>query len=63
VSGATVAFSGSGITVKSVTFSSSTKLTVVISLSSTAATGARNVTVTNPDAGTYTLPGGFTVLA
>jgi len=36
---------------------------VVISLSASAATGARNVTVTNPDAGTLTLTDGFTVLA
>ena len=62
VSGATVAFSGSGITVNSVTRNSATQLTVVISLSGSAATGLRNVTVTNPDAGFYTLSNGFTVL-
>ena len=60
-SGATVAFSGSGITVNSVTRNSGTQLTVVISLSSGAAVGSRNVTVTNPDAGSYTLSNGFTV--
>ena len=62
VSGASVAFSGSGITVNSVTRNSATQLTVVISLSSGAAVGTRNVTVTNPDAGWYTLSNGFTVL-
>ncbi|HEX7544139.1 MAG TPA: hypothetical protein VF361_04995 [Candidatus Limnocylindrales bacterium] len=53
---------GSGITVNKVTVNNASKLTVVISLSSSAATGPRNVTVTNPDAGTYTRPNGFTVL-
>ena len=62
VSGATVAFSGSGITVNSVTRNTATQLTVRISLSGGAATGSRNVTVTNPDAGWYTLSNGFTVL-
>jgi hypothetical protein len=61
VSGATVAFSGSGITVNSVTWNSSTKLTVVVSLASTATTGNRNVTVTNPDQGVVTLANGFKV--
>jgi hypothetical protein len=61
VSGATVAFTGTGITVNSVTRTSATQLTVVISLSGSAATGLRNVTVTNPDAGFYTLTNGFTV--
>jgi hypothetical protein len=53
---------GSGITVNKVTVNNASKLTVVIPLSSSAATGPRNVTVTNPDAGTYTRPNGFTVL-
>jgi len=35
---------------------------VVISLSASADTGTRNVTVTNPDAGPFTLTNGFTVL-
>ena len=59
--GATVSLSGSGITVVSVTRNSASQLTVVISVSSGAALGARNVTVTNPDAGTFTLSNGFTV--
>ena len=62
VTGATVAFSGTGITVVSVTRNSATQLTVVITLSGSATLGARNVTVTNTDAGTFTLTGGFTVL-
>jgi len=62
VSGASVCFSGTGITVNSVTRNSATQLTVVISLSGGAATGTRNVTVTNPDAGWYTRSSGFTVL-
>ena len=61
VTGITVAFSGSGVTVGSVTRNSSTQLTVVISVSGGAALGSRNVTVTNPDAGTFTLNNGFTV--
>jgi len=60
-SGASVAFSGSGITVNSATVNSPTQLTVVVSLSSRASTGTRNVTVTNPDAGSYMLSDGFTV--
>ncbi len=62
VSGATSSF-GSGITVNSTTFKSSTELTANISVESGASTGARTVTVTNPDGGTDTLPGGFTVNA
>jgi hypothetical protein len=61
VSGAAVAFSGTGIKVNSTTFESSTELTVNISVEAGAATGARSVTVTNPDAGTGSLASGFTV--
>ena len=61
VSGATVSFSGSGVSVGSVTRNNSTQLTVVISVSGGAALGSRNVTVTNPDAGWFTLNNGFTV--
>jgi hypothetical protein len=59
--GATVAFSGTGITVNSVTFTSATQLTANISIAANAATGSRTVTVTNPDAGNRT--GTFTVAA
>ena len=61
VNGATVAFSGTGITVNTVTFNSATQLTVNISIAPTATTGTRNVTVTNPDGGTATCVGCFTV--
>lgn len=63
VSGATVAFAGSGITVNSTTFVSATQLTVNISIAAGAPTGARDVTVTHPDAGVRVLTGGFTVNA
>jgi len=61
VSGATVAVSGSGVTVKSVTFTSSTLLTLMISVASTAPIGARDVAVTNPDGGVGSCAGCFTV--
>jgi hypothetical protein len=59
-SGATCSF-GAGITVNSCTFNSATQLTASITISSTATLGTRNVTVTNPDSQTGTLPNGFTV--
>lgn len=57
----TVAFSGTGITVVSVTRDLSTQLTVVVSIASNATASARDVTVTNPDGGVDTLNAGFTV--
>jgi hypothetical protein len=62
VNGATVAFSGTGITVNSTTFVSSTQLTLNISVDPAASTGTRNVTITNPDGGTRTVNGAFTVV-
>jgi hypothetical protein len=59
-SGATCNF-GAGITVNSCTFNSATQLSANISISSTATVGTRNVTVTNPDGQSNTLPNGFTV--
>jgi hypothetical protein len=59
-SGATCNF-GAGITVNSCTFNSATQLTANITISPTATVGTRNVTVTNPDSQTGTLPNGFTV--
>ncbi len=56
-----VSFSGTGITVNSVTRTSATLLTVKISISSGALAGARDVTVRNVDGGRRTLAGGFTV--
>jgi hypothetical protein len=62
VNGATVAF-GSGITVDSVTYLSSTALEATIDVSSAAALGLRDVVVTNPDTSTATAVGAFTVTA
>ena len=59
--GATVAFSGSGITINSTTFDSSTQVTVNITIAGSAATGARDVTLTNPDGSSVTGTGIFTV--
>jgi urease gamma subunit len=61
LSGASAAFSGTGITVNSTTFNSSTELTLNVSLASNATVGARSVTVTNPDSGTSTGSNVFTV--
>jgi hypothetical protein len=63
VSGATASFSGTGITVNSTTYVSATQLTANVTISPTATTGTGNVTVTNPDAGTVTSTGTFTVNA
>ena len=63
VDGATVTFSGTGITVNSVTFVDATELTANITIAGSAPTGARNVTVTNPDAGTGTCTSCFTINA
>jgi uncharacterized repeat protein (TIGR01451 family) len=51
---------GAGITVNSITVDGPTQITVNISISTNAALGSRDVTVTNPT-GTDTLTGGFTV--
>ena len=59
-SGATCSF-GAGITVNSCAFNSATQLTANITISSTATLGTHNVTVSNPDGQTGTLPNGFTV--
>lgn len=63
VSGATAAFSGTGITVNSTTFNSALSLTANISITTGAATGARDVTVTNPNTLSGSLAGGFSVTA
>lgn len=57
----TVSF-GAGIGVASVSFVDASQLLVDISVSSNAALGTRNVTVTNPDGQSDTLNGVFTVL-
>ncbi|HOI41773.1 MAG TPA: hypothetical protein PK523_02415, partial [Elusimicrobiales bacterium] len=56
-----VASFGAGITVSSTSWVSSTQLDVQISVSASAAQGARDVTVTNPDGAASTRPGWFTV--
>jgi Quinohemoprotein amine dehydrogenase, alpha subunit domain III len=56
-----VTFSGAGIIVNAVSRTDSTHLSVNLSIASSAATGARNVTVRNVDRGRATLVGGFTV--
>ncbi len=63
VSGANVTFSGTGITVNSTTFNSATQLTANVDIAGGATTGARNVTVTNPDAQQGVCSGCFTVNA
>ena len=60
-SGATVAFSGTGITVNSTTYVSPTQLNANISIAGNAATGIRAVSVTNTDGGFGTCAACFTV--
>jgi hypothetical protein len=60
--GATVEFSGSGITVLSVTRDSCTQLTVDVQIDAAAPTGARTVDVVNPDRSFGSLANGFTVV-
>lgn len=61
--GATVEFSGSGITVLAVRRDSCAQLSVDIQIGASAATGARDVTVMNPDRSYGTKSAGFTVNA
>jgi hypothetical protein len=62
-SAATVAFSGKGITVNNVVVPKATQLTANISIAANAASGPRDVTVTNPDTTSDTAPGAFIVLS
>ena len=62
-SGASVSFSGTGITVNSVSFVSSTQMTATVTVGASATTGARGVTVTNPDGSSGSAQGVFTVNA
>jgi hypothetical protein len=52
---------GAGITVSNVSVGSATQLTATLTITSGAALGARDVTVTNSAGGSATLTGGFTV--
>jgi hypothetical protein len=62
VNGATVSFSGTGITVNGTpTWNSASSLTVNITIADDATPGTRSVTVTNPDYGTRTASNIFTV--
>jgi hypothetical protein len=63
-SGVTTVSFGANITVNTVTVNNSTSLTANITIGAGAATGARNVSVTNaaPGGGTATLTNGFTVI-
>ncbi len=61
--GASVEFSGSGITVVSTSRVSCYELSVEIEIAADAPTGARDVTVTNPDRSYGTKAGAFTVTA
>ena len=61
--GATVAFSGTGITVNSVSVGSCTTLSANVSIAATAATGARSLTVRNADQSSGTGNNLFTVNA
>jgi hypothetical protein len=54
---------GAGIVVNSCTFNSSAQITANINILSSAATGSRNVVVTNTDGQNSTLTNGFTVQA
>ena len=63
VSGATASFSGTGITVTTTTFGGATQLTAVIDIIGGAATGARDITVANPDGGVGVKTAAFTVNA
>ncbi|GFO60521.1 hypothetical protein GMST_28460 [Geomonas silvestris] len=58
-----VSFSGSGVTVNSVTYNSATSLTVNVTVSPVASTGTRDITIVNPDFGTRTTTGLLTLTA
>src|SRR5439155_24755634 len=58
--GASAGF-GAGITVTSTTVASSAQLSVALMIGATAAMGARELAVSNPDGQTVVLTGGFTV--
>jgi len=61
LSGASISFSGTGITFSNVTFVNTRQLKVNVSISPNATVGFRDVTVTNPDQSSYTLPNAFEI--
>ena len=62
-SGATLALSGTGVTVTDVAFVSPTSMKAKMNVSLTATPGGRDLTVTNPDGQSATLSGAFTVMS
>jgi len=54
---------GTGVEINSCTFNNATQITAVIDILASAAVGTRNVTVTNADTQSATLPNGFSVTA
>jgi hypothetical protein len=62
-SGATLALSGTGVTVTDVAFVSPTSMKAKMNVSLTATPGGRDLTVTNPDRQSATLSGAFTVMS
>ncbi len=61
VTGITIKISGTGVTISSPHRVDADHLTMLLTVSSTAAKTARNVTVTNVDGGTYTKTGGLKI--
>ena len=61
--GATLQFSGVGITVNAVHFHAANELAANVSVALSAETGPRDVSVTNPDAKSSALPGGILVVS
>lgn len=57
------AFSGTGLTVNSITFTNPTSITLNVTASGAATVGARNLTITNPDGQQLTANGVLTVAA
>ena len=62
-SGATLALSGTGVTVTDVVFISSEAMKAKMNVALTAAPGGRDLTLTNPDGKAATLSGAFTVMS
>jgi hypothetical protein len=54
-------FSGTGITIGTSGTSNAATYTATITVATTAATGGRNVTITNPDGGPATRTNGLTI--
>lgn len=57
----TISISGTGITIDTVSRTSATQLVISISITETASTGTRNITITNTDGGTTTTSNALTI--